>query len=77
MGFVFQEFELIEYLTVRENILLPLQLARANAPADRHAENINEQLEQLLQATTLTDRARHYPHQLSHGQRQRAALCRR
>ena len=72
IGFVFQEFELIEYLNVRENILLPfdVQLGQQR-PAD-----VEHRLAGLLSATELTERSKHLPKQLSQGQRQRAAVCR-
>lgn len=72
VGFVFQEFELIDYLTVRDNILLPFQLhATRVRPGD-----LQQRLNDLLKATGLADRASHFPAQLSQGQRQRAAICR-
>lgn len=72
MGFVYQELELIEYLTVRENVLLPIRLQpRLRSRLDLHA-----QLQALLDVTGLHERANHFPGQLSQGQRQRAALCR-
>ncbi len=72
IGFVFQALELVEYLNVRDNILLPfdVQLGGSRPP------DYPERLQQLLQHTSLADRAYHLPHQLSQGQRQRAALCR-
>ncbi len=73
IGFVFQELELVEYLSVRENILLPLVL-RSGASA--RSSDVSDRLKLLLESTGLTARASHYPKQLSQGQRQRAALCR-
>ena len=72
IGFVFQEFELIEYLTVRENILLPFGVQ----PGVRKPDDLAARLKQLLDATSLVDRASHFPRQLSQGQRQRTAVCR-
>ncbi len=69
---MFQEFELIEYLTVRENILLPLDVQLGQPrPAD-----CEQRLLDLLSATDMANRAKHFPKQLSQGQRQRAAVCR-
>lgn len=72
IGFVFQEFELVEYLNVRENILLPFDVQSAQ----RRPSDVQERLASLLSATSLTDRSRHFPNQLSQGQRQRVAVCR-
>jgi len=68
VGFVFQSFELLENLTARENVLVPLELLgadRAGARAD-----------DLLQAVGLGERGHHYPAQLSGGEKQRVALAR-
>ena len=68
MGFVFQDFQLLDHLTARENVLLPLELARAPDAAAR----CDVQLAQV----GLHDRAHHYPAQLSGGEQQRVALAR-
>jgi putative ABC transport system ATP-binding protein len=68
IGFVFQSFELLDNLTARENVLVPLELAGvrgAGARADR-----------LLAAVGLSERGHHYPSQLSGGEQQRVALAR-
>jgi putative ABC transport system ATP-binding protein len=68
VGFVFQSFELLENLTARENVLVPLELlgvAGAVSRADR-----------LLAAVGLGERGHHYPAQLSGGEQQRVALAR-
>jgi ABC-type lipoprotein export system ATPase subunit len=68
IGFVFQQFHLIPYLTVLENIIVPhLALAGEN-PGRRAAE--------LLEQFGLRERADHVPSQLSTGERQRTALAR-
>ncbi len=72
MGFAFQEFELIEYLNVRDNILLPFTLNGSTLDC-RERE---QRLQDLLNATELTARSKYFPRQLSQGQRQRVALCR-
>jgi ABC-type lipoprotein export system ATPase subunit len=72
IGFVFQDFELIEYLSVLDNILHPYRLnnaLRLDADVARRAET-------LARETGIADKLRRYPHQLSQGERQRAALCR-
>lgn len=70
IGFVFQSYHLVNRLSARENIELPLVLAGV-PPKDR-APRVNEMLERL----SLTDRATHLPNQLSGGQRQRVAIGR-
>jgi len=68
IGFVFQQFHLIPYLTVRQNILAP-SLALPDKEAGRRAK-------ELVSRFGLDDRAGHIPNQLSTGQRQRTALAR-
>ena len=68
IGFVFQQFHLIPYLTVRENILTPL-LSRPGESADQRAQA-------LIKQFGLQERADHVPSQLSTGERQRTALAR-
>ncbi|MCW8132039.1 MAG: ABC transporter ATP-binding protein [Planctomycetota bacterium] len=68
IGFVFQQFHLIPYLTVLENVLSPL-LALDDAGAKARAL-------ELLQRFRIQDRADHLPAHLSTGERQRTALAR-
>lgn len=68
IGFVFQQFHLIPYLSVRENIILP-SLSVFREDADKRAQ-------ELMQHFNLQDRADHVPAQLSTGERQRTALAR-
>jgi putative ABC transport system ATP-binding protein len=68
IGFVFQQFHLIPYLTVKENILAPM-LAMANKPAEGR-------LEELMLHFGLSGREDHLPHQLSTGEKQRTAIAR-
>ena len=68
IGFVFQSFHLIPTLTAAENVAVPLELASHASASVRAAE--------LLDAVGLSDRARHYPAQLSGGEQQRVALAR-
>lgn len=70
IGFVFQFFNLIPTLSVRENLLLPLQLN--SFPADRSQERISGLLEQVEMA----DRLDSYPDRLSGGEKQRVAIAR-
>lgn len=68
IGFVFQSFHLIPTLTAAENILVPLEINGAQNPKARAAE--------LLTEVELTNRAHHYPAQLSGGEQQRIAIAR-
>ena len=68
VGFVWQAFNLVPYLTALENILLPLSLTRQ---PDAH-----ETAKYWLNAVGLDQRATHYPKQLSGGEQQRVALAR-
>lgn len=73
LGFVFQDHLLLPYLTVKENILLPLlasDLSSADfSEKDRHAV-------MLMERTGITDIAGKYPFQISGGEAQRATLVR-
>ena len=68
IGFVFQQFHLVSYLSVRDNILVPTLTGELNADLGRADE--------LLEQFNLTQRATHPPAQLSTGERQRTALAR-
>ena len=70
IGFVFQAFNLIDDLTVAENIALPLQYRGVSA-AERKAR-----VAEVMDAVGIAHRARHLPSQLSGGQQQRAAIAR-
>jgi len=68
VGFVFQSFQLLPGLSALENVLLPLELAgRSDAEKLAMAH---------LEAVDLSDRAGHYPTQLSGGEQQRVAIAR-
>ena len=70
IGFVFQACNLIPTLTVRENLLVPLQLNdRDLAAGVKHCES-------LLSAAGLRDRADRFPEELSGGEQQRVAVLR-
>jgi putative ABC transport system ATP-binding protein len=68
IGFVFQFFHLIPSLTAYENVAVPMEIAGVADPLGR--------ARQLLEEVGLTDRAHHYPTQLSGGEQQRVALAR-
>jgi len=68
VGFVFQSFHLVPSLNALENVMLPLELAGADDARSRSQEIIAE--------VGLTERALHYPAQLSGGEKQRVAIAR-
>ena len=70
IGFIFQFFNLLPTLTVRENLLLPLELK-----TEITREHLT-QCEDLLDAVGLADRAASFPDRLSGGERQRVAVAR-
>jgi putative ABC transport system ATP-binding protein len=70
IGFIFQSFNLIDELTIFENVELPL-IYNSVAPAERR-----RRVEETLQRVDLSHRMRHFPMQLSGGQQQRAAVAR-
>jgi putative ABC transport system ATP-binding protein len=70
IGFVFQFFHLVSYLTAEENVELPLTLAGI-APGERRARVTDS-----LRDMGIANRAHHRPDQLSGGQRQRVAIAR-
>lgn len=70
LGFVFQDFHLLDTFTLRDNIYLPLVLSR-RGPAEMAAR-----LEPISQALGITDLLEKFPYEVSGGQKQRAAVAR-
>lgn len=70
IGFIFQSFNLINTLTAKENIILPMVFQGTSK------EKQEEKAKELLELVELSDRANHYPNELSGGQRQRVAIAR-
>ena len=68
VGFVFQSFHLVPSLNALENVMLPLELAGTG--------NARQAAAEVLRKVGLADRARHYPSQLSGGEKQRVAIAR-
>jgi putative ABC transport system ATP-binding protein len=68
IGFVFQFFHLIPSLTAVENVSVPMEIVGRR--------DARQRAEALLEEVGLTDRAHHYPSQLSGGEQQRVALAR-
>jgi putative ABC transport system ATP-binding protein len=69
IGFVFQQFHLIPYLTVKENIITPSLTATSS-------ENPEARARELINRFGLEERSDHLPSQLSTGEKQRTALAR-
>lgn len=72
IGFVFQEFELLEYLSVLENILLPFRISRALCLNTE----VKDRAMRLASEVGLTDKLKQRPINLSHGEKQRVAIAR-
>ncbi|MDF2375521.1 MAG: ABC transporter ATP-binding protein [Verrucomicrobiales bacterium] len=72
MGMVPQNFELLDYLTVAENILTPIRLSGRGIVQSEHRERLAE----LAGRTGMSDLLQKFPTGLSQGERQRTALCR-
>jgi len=70
IGFVFQQFNLVDELTVAENVALALRY-RSMSAGER-----KRRIEEALDRVAIGHRARHFPAQLSGGQQQRAAIAR-
>ena len=70
LGFVFQDFNLLDTFSVRDNILLPLVLQ--NKPVNE----MEERLHPLIERLGLTGLERKYPWEISGGQKQRVAVAR-
>lgn len=70
IGFVFQDYNLLDTMTLQDNIALPLALDGASS------KQILEKIRELASAFGLEEQLRKYPYQLSGGQKQRGAVCR-
>ena len=70
IGFIFQSFNLIDELTVQENIELPLTYLKIKS------EERKQKVLEIMRRMEISHRAKHFPHQLSGGQQQRVAIAR-
>ena len=72
IGFIFQDFGLLDYLDVRNNILHPYRITDA---LELKSE-VRDRAEMLAEQMSIADKLNRHPGELSHGERQRAAICR-
>jgi putative ABC transport system ATP-binding protein len=72
IGFIFQDFELLDYLNVLDNILHPYRITGAL----RLNTGVKEEAVQLAQDMGIDDKLNRHPNDLSQGEKQRAAICR-
>ncbi len=72
IGLVFQEFELLEYLNVLDNILLPYRITSAL----ELASDVRDRAQRLAQDVGIADKLDRHPDKLSQGEKQRVAVCR-
>lgn len=70
LGFVFQDFHLLDTFNVQDNILLPLVLA------DKPAKEMKERMKPLVQKLGIENLLKKYPYEISGGQKQRTAIAR-
>ncbi|WP_101772588.1 ABC transporter ATP-binding protein [Peptostreptococcus faecalis] len=70
LGFIFQDFNLLDTLTVKENIALPLALSK------KSSREINREVLKVSKKLGIETILNKYPHEISGGQRQRTAACR-
>lgn len=70
LGFVFQDFNLLDTFSVKDNILLPLVLSKVPI------KQMDQRLQPLVRTLGITDLLQHYPYELSGGQKQRVAVAR-
>lgn len=72
VGFIFQDFALIDYLNVSDNIIHPYRISKALILN----KVVLERIQELVQLMGIVDKLRRFPHQLSQGEKQRVAICR-
>ncbi len=75
LGFIFQSFNLVDDLTIYENVELGLLYRKGQKPKNFQGSR-RKAIEAAMDRVGIAHRARHFPHQLSGGQQQRAAIAR-
>jgi putative ABC transport system ATP-binding protein len=76
VGQVFQSFELLDYLSIIENVMLPWYISRGSRILGSQKEDSRRRAHELLKEVGLASRASARPGQLSQGEQQRVAVCR-
>ena len=72
IGFVFQDFKLIEYLNVLDNIILPSRINKVLSLT----KELRERAIELAESLNIGDKLNKFPNKLSQGEKQRVAICR-
>lgn len=72
IGFIFQDFKLIPYLNVRDNILLPYRINNVI----KIKKNTRDQVKEIAEEVGILDKLKKRPSELSQGEKQRVAICR-
>lgn len=70
IGFIFQDYKLLNEMTISENILIPQVLDH------QEREKAEKRMEKLTKLFGINDKTKFYPYELSGGEKQRAAICR-
>lgn len=72
IGMVFQQFELVDYLNARENILVPYRIN----PSLSLSTEVRARADRLAESLGISDKLSRHPQKLSQGEQQRVAICR-
>ena len=75
IGFVFQQFELLDYLSVKDNIALPFMINQTLA-GEKGTLGGDDAIAKLAKSMGIGDKLRRHPQKLSQGEKQRVAICR-
>jgi putative ABC transport system ATP-binding protein len=70
LGFIFQDYNLLDALTIKENVVLPLSLAK------KSIKHIEDRYTEVAQTLGISDLSHKYPYEVSGGQKQRTAAAR-
>lgn len=76
IGQVFQSFELLDYLSIIDNVMLPWYIGQGSQKAGSQKMDSRRRAHELLEGVGLASRANDRPDQLSQGELQRVAVCR-
>lgn len=76
LGFVFQDYNLLDTLSIEENIMLPMALCRHTTSTARLKEEIESRVKSISETLHICDILSKFPYEVSGGQKQRAACAR-